>query len=412
MTLRQLVISVALLGGKFMTEHISVEEASALIGLVYEASLEKSQWSSLVGKLFQLCPGHVAAVVTFEDARWVSSHVPTLPGGEHGEQISELMEDVEAGEQQQPDDLNDTLFSRQPLELGTLYATRRVFTEVEFRNFEGYKTTMQPIGAGHWTGAHFSITGGKRAAIMVVENDFDETPKDNARVEYLIELIAPHMIRANRFARALSIARDAAETYSGFIDAIALPMVMVADDGQVQMANALGQKLLDAGAIITADGAGRVTLSNRRDTENLFKAVEAAGADRGPHALQIEGEDTHIALCVCPYQPALAFASDVDKKLFEGQRLYAIFIGARPSSAINLRLLQDAFGLTSREAVVCRGLLEGRKPAELAMEMDRSEKTIRNQIQAVHEKVGVTSNRDLIDALSVFRSVGAMYATA
>ena len=395
-----------------MTEHISVEEASALIGLVYEASLEKNQWSSLVGKLFQLCPGHVAAVVTFEDARWVSSHVPTLPGGEHGEQIADLMEDVEAGAQQQPDDLNDTLFSRQPLELGTLYATRRVFTEEEFRSFEGYKTTMQPIGAGHWTGAHFSITGGKRAAIMVVENDFDETPKDNARVEYLIELIAPHMIRANRFARALSMARDAAETYSGFIDAIALPMVMLTEDGHVQMANTLGQRLLDAGEIISVDTAGRAVLSNPQDTAKLFRTVEAAKADHGPHAVQVEGEDTPLALCVCPYQPALAFASDVDRKLFEDQRLYAVFIGARATGAVNMRLLQDAFGLTTREAAVCRGLLDGLKPAELAIEMDRSEKTIRNQIQAVHEKVGVTSSRDLTDALSVFRSVGAMYAAA
>lgn len=395
-----------------MTEHISVEEASCLIGLVYEASLENSQWSSLVGRLIQMCPGHVAAVATFEDARWVSSHVPTLPGGEHGEQITELIEDVETGNQQQPDDLNETLFSRQPLELGTLYATRRIFSEDEFRNFEGYKKTMQPIGAGHWTGVHFSISGGRRAALMVVENDFDNTLKDNARVEYLIELIAPHMIRANRFARALNMARDAAETYSGFIDAIALPMVMLAPDGQVQMANSLGQRLLDAGEIIRADSGGRAALANERDTKRLFKAVATAGDDHGPHALQIEVDDANIALCICPYQPALAFASDVDKRLFEGQKLFAIFIGARPSGAINLRLLQDAFGLTPREAEVCRGLLEGRKPAQLAETMERSERTIRNQIQAVHEKVGVTSTRDLTDALSVFRSVGAMYAQA
>ncbi|MEO9821015.1 MAG: hypothetical protein ABJ370_07360 [Paracoccaceae bacterium] len=103
-----------------MTHALSIEEASELIGLVYEASFENSQWSSLVGKLFSLCPGHVAAVVTFEDTRWVSSHVPTLPDGDHGAQINDLMEDVEAGEVAQPDDLNDTLFHRRPLELGTL----------------------------------------------------------------------------------------------------------------------------------------------------------------------------------------------------------------------------------------------------------------------------------------------------
>lgn len=394
-----------------MKQQLTVAEASALIGLVYDASLEKNQWSSLVGQLFTLCPGHVAAVVTFEDARWVSSHVPTLPGGEHGEQISELMEDVEAGEVTQPDDLNDTLFRRQPLELGTLYATRRVFSEEEFRNFEGYKKTMQPIGAGHWAGAHFSITGGRRAAIMVVENDFDETPKDPARVEEIIRLIAPHMIRANTFARAFNMAKDAAQTYSAFIDAIALPMVVLTAEGDVQMANSIGQRVLDAGEILRADNtSGRVHLPSPQDTAALKSAIAAAREDSGPHAFQAEVDEGSIAMCVCPYRPALAFASDIDKKLFEGQQLYAVFIGARPTGGVSLRLLQDAFGLTQREAEVCRGVLDGRKPSELARDMDRSEKTIRNQIQSVHEKVGVTSSRDLTEALSVFRSVGAMYA--
>ena len=132
-----------------MNQPLTVAEASALIGLVYDASLEKNQWSSLVGQLFKLCPGHVAAVVTFEDARWVSSHVPTLPGGEHGEQITELMEDVEAGEVSQPDDLNDTLFRRQPLELGTLYATRRIFRRRRVPQFRG----LQKDHATHRCGA-------------------------------------------------------------------------------------------------------------------------------------------------------------------------------------------------------------------------------------------------------------------
>ena len=393
-----------------MQDYISIEEASDLIGHVYESSLEESQWQSLVGRLIGLCPGHVAAVVTFEDARWVSSHVPTLPEGEHGEQINELMEDVEAGDVAQPNDLNDTLFGRQPLELGTLYSTRRIFSDEEFRNFEGYKATMQPIGAGHWTGVHFSISGNRRAAIMVVENDFDPTPKDNARVEYLIELIGPHMIRANLFARALNMARDAAKTYAGFIDAIALPMVVLTRDGKVQMANSLGQRLLDSGEIIRADDTGRVALPVPQDTEALFRAVAQAEADLGPHALQIEGAGAYVALCVCPYRPALTFATEIDRKLFDGQHLFAVFLGAGQSGGINQRLLQDAFGLTARESAVCRGLLEGRKPSQLAIEMDRSEKTIRNQIQSIHEKVGVTSSRALIEALSVFRSVGAMYS--
>ncbi len=390
-------------------EYLTVAEASTLIALVYDAALEKAQWQGLTQRLGEVCPGHVAAVVTFEDARWVSSHVPTLPDTAQGDLIRDLTDDVHAGTVEQPNDLNDTLFARQPLALGTLYATHRIFTEDEFRNFEGYKTTMAPVGAGHWTGTHFSISEGRRAAIMLVENDFDTQPKDRALSEYLITLIAPHMIRAARFARAVSAARDAVETYSGFIDAIALPMVVLAKDGQLQLANSLGQRVLDAGQILRADGTGRVTMPDPGSTRLLTNCIAAAENDSGPHAFQVDAEDATIAMCVCPYRPALAFASDVDKRLFEGQHLFAVLIGARPTGAISLKLMQDAFGLTQREAEVCRGLLTGAKPSELAQDMDRSEKTIRNQIQAVHQKVGVNSTRDLTEVLSVFRSVGAMY---
>jgi DNA-binding CsgD family transcriptional regulator len=390
-------------------DYLTVDEASALIGLVYDAALETTQWQSLTLKLGALCAGHVAAVVTFEDARWVSSHVPTLPDDDQGERIRDLTDDVHAGTVEQPDDLNDALFARQPLALGTLYATHRVFSDDEFHGFKGYKATMAPVGAGHWTGTHFSITEGRRAAIMLVENDFDTTPKDRGLSAYLITLIAPHMIRAARFARALGMARDAAQTYSGFIDAIALPMIVLARDGRLQLANALGQRLLEAGQILRSDGSGHVALAGTGANRMLGAAIARAEGDSGPHAFQVDAQDATIAVCVCPYRPAIAFASDVDKRLFSGQQLYAVLIGARPTGAISLRLMQDAFGLTQREAEVCRGLLGGAKPSDLAQAMDRSEKTIRNQIQSVHQKVGVNSTRDLTEVLSVFRSVGAMY---
>jgi hypothetical protein len=45
----------------------------------------------------------------------------------------------------------------------------------------------------------------------------------------------------------------------------------------------------------------------------------------------------------------------------------------------------------------------------LAPHAVRALKTVRNQIQAVHEKVGVTSVAELSEALSVFRTVGAVF---
>ena len=318
------------------------EEASELIGLVYDSALEKSQWQSLVGRMFSLCPGHVAAVTTFEDEEWKSSHVPSLPDGEHGEQILDVMNAAEEGRLEQPPDLHEVMFRRQPLKLGTLYSTRKLFAEEEFRNFAAYKTTMAPIGAGHYAGIHFAISEGRRAALMIVENDNDPTEKDHARICGILELLSPHMVRAARFARALSLAKQMAETYTGFIDAIAIPLIVVSRDGQIQFANGLGQKLLDAGHVVELASTGRVSLPSKADTETLYSMIKGLADSDGPTSLQVELEDNLVALCVCPFRPALSEVSGVDRNMLVDSQLYALFIGARQEALWNIERIKLA----------------------------------------------------------------------
>lgn len=101
--------------------------------------------------------------------------------------------------------------------------------------------------------------------------------------------------------------------------------------------------------------------------------------------------------------------SPLDRDLLQEERLFAVFIGQRGGDAINLGLLQDVYALTAREAEVCGALLAGQSPAQIADGAGRSLKTVRNQVQAVHDKVGVTSGAELSEALTVFRTVGAVF---
>ena len=70
--------------------------------------------------------------------------------------------------------------------------------------------------------------------------------------------------------------------------------------------------------------------------------------------------------------------------------------------------MRDVFGLSLREAEVCRAVLAGQSPAQIALRSGRAEKTIRDQIQMAYDKIGVSSAPELEEALSVFRTVGAM----
>jgi DNA-binding CsgD family transcriptional regulator len=319
------------------------------------------------------------------------------------------MEATEENPEDQPTELNTLLFRRQPLELGTLYQTRALLSEDEFRNSETYKTTMQPIGAGHWSGIHYAISGDWRAALMVVENEMDNIAKDAARVAELLTLIGPHAVRAARIARALDMAKQAAETYSGFIDAVALPLLVLSGDARLQMANTLGQRLVDAGQLFGISAKGQLTLTARDQQVAFETAVSDCLSTASPQALQLSSDLANVALCVCPFMPPLSFSSRIDEKIFDRQSMVTVFVGAHISGTINSGLLQEAFSLSKREAEVCTELLNGATPAEISERTGRSTKTVRNQIQALHEKIGVNSTRELTDALAVFRTVGAMF---
>lgn len=67
------------------------------------------------------------------------------------------------------------------------------------------------------------------------------------------------------------------------------------------------------------------------------------------------------------------------------------------------------FDLTQGEAEVCKGLLARESVGIIAENSGRSPKTVRDQIQMIFEKVGVSSNRELLESLSVFRTVGIMF---
>ena len=392
-----------------MTTTLTVEEASTLIGLVYDSAFEKNQWGSLLNHIREICPGHVAAAVTFEDANWRSSHEPTLPDGPQGDQILEAMEAAEENPEDQPTELNTLLFQRQPLELGTLYQTRALVSEDEFRNSETYKTTMQPIGAGHWSGIHYAISGDWRAALMVVENEMDNIAKDAGKVTELMTLIGPHAVRAARIARALDMAKQAAETYSGFIDAVALPLLALSADARLQMANTLGQRLVDAGHLFDVSPSGQLTLSIPEQQKSFTNAVAQCLETASPQALHLSSDFANVVLCVCPFVPPLSFSSRIDEKIFDRQSMVTVFVGAQSSGVINIGLLRDAFSLSKREAEVCSELLLGATPTEISKRTGRSTKTVRNQIQAIHDKIGVASTRELTDALAVFRTVAAMF---
>ena len=372
--------------------------------------MEPEQWSSFQRRIHDLFPGFLSISQTFDGPKILGNYNP-------GNFVEQPLQNVyetftDDGRYDAPDGMTESFRKITVNDTPTPGApriSRNVMTDEELWNSGMYKHGLKHLGCGHWTGIVFAVSGSRYATLNFFEIEHADPAPDYDGLTRLLRLLSPHIVRGARIARALYMAKEVAETYKGFLDAIALPLIIIDAGGVLQMANAAGQRLIDRGLLLACSTANRITLIEDHDNDGFQRALRESDRDSEPRGMRVDLEDGPVSLCITPFSPSMLTDIKSEKDVFERGQLYAVFVGSSGEAAVNTGLLQHVFRLTGREAEVCSALVAGQSPAQIAKEQGRAEKTIRNQIQAVHEKVGVTSTRELAEALSVFRTVGAMF---
>lgn len=266
---------------------------------------------------------------------------------------------------------------------------------------EGFRHTLQ-MKVDH---------NGRRSALLAFGIPEDPLLEDRlyGPLFETLKLLSPHAVRASQLARALALAKKATEVFSGFLDGIILPMLVADAHGKYLFGNAAGRRVLDRGDPFRLGGDGRLRLFDDHATADLVHRLAQTNRDLVQSGLRVETGDAPLMLAISPFRPSMRDASAIDKHLLDEERMFAIFVGQSDQDAVNLGLLEDVFDLTKREAEVCKALLAGQGVAAIAEASGRAPKTVRNQIQMIYDKIGVSSNAELTSSLSVFRTVGTMF---
>ncbi len=382
---------------------ISHEDLSCLIGLIYESAFEDPQWKRFLDRMAQLFPGIGGLVYAHEGERIFPSYLQT---GKVPEFLNKTGFDADFLSTQNEGGLTSNL--RAPN--GFVGRSKKYVEPVAYERSKVYQTLMRPYGYYHFMNLKLDTRHDRSAQItFVIPADPAQEAAIHDPLFETLKLLAPHAVRALQMARALNLARNALSVMGGFLDSIVLPMVVVTAAGEFIFANAAGRRLLVREVPMRVAGNGRVEFCAVHDTSAFANKLREMAVQPVAGGLRVEGEEGPLSICLTPFRPALSDVSPLDRDLLQEERLFAVFIGQRGDDAINLRLLQDVYELTGREAEVCGALLTGQSPAQIAEGSGRALKTVRNQIQAVHDKVGVTSHAELAEALSVFRTVGAIF---
>ena len=367
---------------------------SDLIGLVYESAMGEPQWQALIDRVAHLFPGVSAQVVPYEGETFLpafarSRNTPVVPGG------------AEFDRARLPRRLSDqpTSFASP----GYVSRTTEAFAEEDWLRTDVYRTFLAPAGCRHVISVNLGIIG---AQGVLLTFPIPEDPEAHAVIHDplhdLLCRLAPHMVRASRIASDVNAAQRIAAGAGSVLDTLAVPIIVADGSATVLFANVAGRRILETGELLRLTSSHRIAASGGHG-DVLAVGLRQASETGLPAAMQLEASGASVSCCIVPLRTPGDRPRPSPHRANPTDRLVAIYVGETAPDPIAPGLLEHAFGLTSREAEICSALANGQGPQEIADNASRSLKTVRNQIHAIHGKIGVSSSQELASALAVFR---------
>jgi pimeloyl-ACP methyl ester carboxylesterase/DNA-binding CsgD family transcriptional regulator len=266
------------------------------------------------------------------------------------------------------------------------------------------------------------------------------TPMDDADFALVIEAmyqVAADPDRWEQLIEALGEAPARDEAPASAVRGLAnseqiARLVSRADEGQPQAASGptMGWVVLssrrkvaaanDAAHAIMATGLGELKTGAEprfRDPSNDEALTHALRQARAPGAVQTilklerDGEDGPCFAYVIPAR-ALPGAADAGAiELADDDQSYALVFPAVEETGRLWTSIRDSFGLTPAEIRLASRLRDGRTLKEAADELSVSINTVRNQLRAIFDKMGLKRQSELIRALAELSQVaGAIEA--
>lgn len=382
---------------------LTPHEVSDLIGAAYDSSLEENQFQGLIERITDHFPEIAAMVIGQENLMLTPIYSASVDVPEQHKTSSSLIESYA-----DPTTSHHIAYAR--ASAGYVDSSLKYIPRENYEKSTVYQKNLKPLGFGQFISMKIAMVGGKGASLSIALPDTREAEERlHEELFELMTLLAPHVVRAHEVARAITLSRNSAEAIGGFLDVIILPMLVVNSNGKHIFSNAAGRRFLERNEALSIDPAGRLTASENRVDEVLLRKLAKMNNGLAVDGMRVADGDANLSLCMVPFRSSLSALSQIDRDMLSSEKLYAIFVGQRTSDNISHHLLQDMFELSGKEAEVCVSLLNGNTVSEFAAITKRSEKTVRNQIQSIYGKVQVNSFGELMEALSIFKTIGTMF---
>jgi DNA-binding CsgD family transcriptional regulator len=271
------VVSAILLSVELASRLIAmdeIEQLSTLIGHIYDAALEPSLWTDVLGKAARFVGGPAAGLYS-KDATSKTGSVAYGYGIEPS--YTQLYFDKYVK-------LDPTTTGHFFAEIEEPVATADLVPYNEFLETRFYKEWAQPQNLVDLLSAVLDKSATSVALFGVFRHERDGVADDEMRRR--MRLIVPHIRRAVLIARVIDLKKAEAATFADTLDGLSAGMLLVDANARIVHANAAGHAILTAGDFLRATG-GRLIASDPQ-TDRLLREIFIAASD-GDAAIGIKG---------------------------------------------------------------------------------------------------------------------------
>jgi DNA-binding CsgD family transcriptional regulator len=369
-------------------------QISALVGSIYASTMHSNQWLSFLEAFCDLFPGMAVSISGSgpdqADQTFASFGVPQL-------MIEQLVSAVAA-------DQSAARVLRN-LPTGQVFDATDLFEDTPFCETEVYQTQFRPCGFDAIAGFTIAQDGSRSLVLEVFYRD-KESPGMSGPTKDLLELLAPHVIRATNQYQTLHVTRRIASEFAGLMDFLIIPSIVTDQAGRFLIANSAGDRMLKNAQSLMLDKNKQLALQNTNDTALLREKILLAATYLQPHGFRCYTGDVFQTIRTIPFKSSDQGSQKVNGLLYDSKPRVAVFVGQMDVFTLDDSIFHEVFKLSPSEAAVCRLLVDMQTPTEIAASQNKSLRTVRNQIQAIYAKFGISRHAELADALAVFKVIG------
>lgn len=357
-----------------------------LIGRIYDAALDASQWSSVLHELVRITHSNTGNLAELNIATGATTPIAAVDMPRKG------FSDYEAHYWQQD------IWTPKPgtFEIGQAYSSQRTVDDRVLLRSGFYHDWMKPLGLFYGMGG-IPLVEGHTMWLIGLHRPRTRQRAYGDRDTGLLQRLFPHLRRALQIQHRIDRATVEREAFAEATDHVPRAIYTVTAQGRLLWANRTGQALCrQADGLTIRRGCLATTIApeTRRLQLLIHQAVQTGNdASRSSSDMMLVSRPSGLRSYIVLVSPLRAGRRQLDDR----QPAAAVFVSdPERGPEVPLGRLMTLYGLTQAEARLTLQLAAGLDLKEIAAATNRAMNTVRTQLKQVFHKTGTKRQAQLV----------------